>query len=212
MARAVLGLSLRVSGCSVAVRIYSTLGVLGGSWGQTKLGDDIRHLASPGAMATGRPSPALHRHCFSPARALFVLSPEPSRGGVGAGQRPKQVRGQAPGLPRGDVKTCLACWEGADLADGSLGSLAWSPGISPLGGQGMGGPACHVTCPPATWGWGGVQGLLRGMPPRSGGDVPSPWTPVPRRPPTRSRCGERWAARGAHGRAGLCPQAASTTR
>lgn len=59
VAYAVPGLSLQMSEYSVVAVIYSTLGVFGGSWGQTKLGDDIRHLASSGAMATDRPSPAL---------------------------------------------------------------------------------------------------------------------------------------------------------
>lgn len=81
VARAVLRLSLRVSGCSVAVCIYSTLGGLGGSWGQTKLGGDIRHLASPGAMETGRLSPALCRHWLSPARCLFSAQSQEVGGG-----------------------------------------------------------------------------------------------------------------------------------
>lgn len=67
------GLSLQLSGVLNLPFIYSTFGVFGSSRGQTKLGDDIRHLASLVPWQRAGPHLPL-ADAISVLPALFVLT------------------------------------------------------------------------------------------------------------------------------------------
>lgn len=154
-------------GDSAVAVIYPTWGVLGGGWGQTKLGDDIRHLASSGAMATDRPSPALRGCRFNPACSV-CSRPEASRGRRGQG-----------GLGAGSPGSHRSCGDGAAGRrliqwTGHEDPLALDPTDLSGSGVGDGGPSAIVTTSVLGWRGGPGLGQPRGLIPwRWGGCRPS---------------------------------------
>lgn len=103
-------LGSQLSGESGVVLVYSTFGGFGSSWGQTKLGGDIRHLASPVPWQRAGPRlPCCRLPCCRLGPARSVCSQQSRSRGVEAGWRPADQQSTQGGLLRGPFLKAPCC-------------------------------------------------------------------------------------------------------